>query len=414
MGVIMVFINIGAVANGFSVFLPYVIEEHGFSYTQGSNLITIRCFFSFVAMLVVDRYYKFFSLRTGSSIATFLTCVGFAIYAASDTYLMFCIGAALCGFAFSFGAMIAVSLLMGNWFEENKATAIGICAAGSGIATILLAPVTTLLVEGISLSAAFGIESLGFFICTVLMFLVIRDAPRGKEMPDAHVIAGNADIDIKERNVSEKQIQVSALERADSGISRDVLVFMVCASLLTGMTANTGVTHLAALYTADGYEPMMTAFLVSLMGIVLTVGKIAYGVLVDKMGGLGSTLIFTVILVLGHVLCVLSYTQNAVLGVSSAVLAGLGWPIGIMGPSVWAGDLARPEGYARALQIFQLGYSAGAMLFAGVPGIMADLAGGTYNSAYALMGVMLTVFACLMITAYKRQRRSAGINSASP
>ena len=152
---LLIFITMGTVSNGFSVYLPFIQAQRGLTHAQTSSLVTLRCLVAFVAMVVIGWYYKVFSIRVGTVIAAGCAGAAFFLYSVAGDYRTFCIGAAVSGLSYGFGSMIPVSILMARWFETHRALALSISATGSGIATIVLPPVTTRLVEGISMTGAF-------------------------------------------------------------------------------------------------------------------------------------------------------------------------------------------------------------------------------------------------------------------
>lgn len=60
---LLLFITMGTVSNGFSVYLPYIMDERGLTHAQTSSLVTLRCLTAFLAMLVIGcgttRRYRF-------------------------------------------------------------------------------------------------------------------------------------------------------------------------------------------------------------------------------------------------------------------------------------------------------------------------------------------------------------------
>ena len=88
-------------------------------------------------------YYQKVSIRVGTTIAAAAAGVSFLLYSAAEAYPLFCVGAAISGVSYGLGSMIPVSILINRWFYQHRALALSICASGSGIATIVLPPVTT-------------------------------------------------------------------------------------------------------------------------------------------------------------------------------------------------------------------------------------------------------------------------------
>lgn len=73
-GTLLLFITMGTVSNGFSIYLPYILEQHGFTNSQTSFLVTLRCLVSFLAMLGIGVYYQKVSIRMGTGLAA--ACAG--------------------------------------------------------------------------------------------------------------------------------------------------------------------------------------------------------------------------------------------------------------------------------------------------------------------------------------------------
>ena len=75
---LLLFVTMGTVSNGFSVYLPYIMEERGLTHAQTSSLVTLRCLVAFLAMLGIGVYYEKVSLRLGTGIAA--CCAGAAVW----------------------------------------------------------------------------------------------------------------------------------------------------------------------------------------------------------------------------------------------------------------------------------------------------------------------------------------------
>lgn len=390
---LLIFVTMGTVSNGFSVFLPYIKSIHGFTHAQTSHLITIRCLVALLSMLSIKFYYKKFSIRVGTVIAAVCAGIAFCIYSAAESYLTFCIGAAISGLSYGLGSMIPVSILMNKWFIEHRALAISICACGSGIATVVLPPVTTFLVESFSMKAAFGIEAVAIFIIDAVILLVLRNSPEEKKlMPYGY--EENAASETKEH-------------RGHSyGLNRKMWIFMGCTSLFMGALANPGFSHLSVLYTTEGYSPSVVAAIISGVGIMLALGKVICGQITDKIGGFKSSALFSIMLFIGNVLCCLSFTKSVGLCIATVPLLGMGYAIATVGPPVWASDLVSPDRYADTVRKFQIIYATGAFVFASVPGILADIF-GDYIPAYMLFAACTAMAFIFIVLTYKKDRENS-------
>ena len=176
---------------------------------------------------------------------------------------------------------------------------------------------------------------------------------------------------------------------------------MVC--VIMGGLSNPGFVHLSVLYTSEGYAPMTVAFLISLCGIVLTLGKVLCGGAADLMGGLKASLLFIGLLLAGLVMCCFAFTGSVPLAAIAVFLFGVGSPVCTVGIPVWAGDLSEPKDYPKTVRNLQLIYAAGAMLFASTPGVIADHL-GSYIPVYAIFAISLAGTAVCLIAAYRLRK----------
>ena len=386
----LLFITMGTASNGFSVYLPFIMAQRGLTNAQTSSLVTLRCLVSFFAMLSIGGFYRVFSIRVGTAVAAGCAGAAFLLYSAAGNYRTFCVGAAVSGLSYGFGSMIPVSILMARWFVKHRALALSICATGSGIATVVLPPVTTRLVEGLSMAAAFRIEAVFIFVLTAVIFLLLRNDPAEKGL----VPYGQAPVP-----------ETSAVADGPAAPSRSLtprmwaLMFLV--SLSMGGLANPGFSHLSVLYSSNGFPAMGVAVLISGTGLMITLGKLLYGETTDRIGGQRSSLLFGAILLAGHVLCCLAFTGSMALGVINVICLGIGYPIATIGPSVWAGDMSSPDNYPKVVRRLQVIYAGGALLFASVPGLLADRFGGSYIPAYILFSAFLSLSLVFLALAYR-------------
>lgn len=387
-GFLAIFVTIGEVSNGFSIFLPFIMKEHGLTHMQTSSLVTIRCIFSFLSMLCVGFYYKKLSLRQGIALAVAITGIAYFIYALAHTYLQFCIGAGLSGLSYGFGSMIPISILMSKWFTKHRSLALGICSAGSGLATIILPLINTFLIEAFTLSTAFFAEAAGSMVIFALAQLLLRNTPKEKGLK------------------SYGYEETETCKRGGSKLTPDYKMslaewILLCSICLTmGALANPGFSHLSALYTSAGFSAMSVASIISCIGLLTTLGKIGYGMISDRIGGKRTSILFGIILLAGHILCCLTFLHSVPVLVVNVVFIGVGYPLPAVGPSIWSGVMSSPLHYALAVRRAQLSFSAGAMIFAGIPGIIADHT-GSYIPAYIMFSVLLLVSLVLLAIAFR-------------
>ena len=394
-GTLLIFITMGAVSNAFSIYMPYIRDEFGLTNAQTSTLVTMRLVVAFVCMLLIGKYYDLFNIRVGGSLAAAFGGLTFLIYSFASDFTLFAVGAGVSGLAYGFGSMVPVSILMTRWFDDHKALAISICSAGSGLGSIILPPVVTGLLSTLSMPTMFRIEAAFILLCAAVIYLAIRNYPH--------------DMGLTRLGENRERLKQAAQENAapramKAPITKAVLILSCAGSFLMGAQGNPGIMHIPVLYTSEGFTAVFAATLMSIIGAALTVGKIVFGEVTDKIGGFRSSIIFFILLVLGNGLCCLAGTGNAVLGLTAVAVLGVGYSVSTIGPSIWAGDLSSEMEFPKTMRTFQIFYSLGALITASVPGILADRFSGSYVPAYVMFTAMALIASLLIVAAYFKKK----------
>ena len=394
-GTLMIFITMGAVSNGFSIYLPYIRDEFGLTNAQTSTLVTMRLLVAFGCMLLIGKYYDLLDLRLGMTLASAFGGLAFIIYSFASGYPLFALGAGISGIAYGMGSMVPVSILMHRWFDDHMALAISICSAGSGLGSIILPPVITGLLSSFSMRMVFLIEASFILICALLIFLMTRNYPQDMN---------TTRLGENRERLSAAAAESASARNAGSPITRTVLILSLMACFFMGAQGNPGIMHIPVLYTSAGFTAVFSATLMSIIGAALTVGKIVFGEITDKIGGFRSSLVFCVLLITGNAMCCLAGMGSPLISLIAVAILGIGYSVSTIGPSIWAGDLSSENEFSRIMRIFQLSYSAGALITASMPGILADRFGGSYVPAFIMFTVITVLASVLIVTAYRLKK----------
>ena len=389
---LLLFCTVGLATSAFSVFQPYLIEAGGMSNTQGSAMLTVRSLSAFFAIWFVEKAFKRTGLRLGVTLAAVGSAASFALFGLSRGFIGYSIAAAVAGAAYGLGGMVPVSMLIDRWFQSHKAAALGICAAGTGAATIVAPPLLTVLIRSTSLKTAFLLEAAFVALAAVAVFALLRNSPEEK---------GLAPVKSEDLNAAR------AVREREGILNRGAIPTMLLAMLLLGAIANPGFSHLSVLYKGEGFDAMTVSFLISFVGVALTAGKCVYGEITDRLGAYKSGYLFFTMLVAGEILCCFAGSGSMAAAVASMGFLGLGLPLSTVGLSVFAADFSNAKTHGKLLRHFQMAYMAGGLLFGPVPGMMADAA-GSYIPAYVVLSVCAAAAMALVQATYRRMRTPAG------
>ena len=385
--------NMGLCSNILTVYLPFV-EDTGISGSQGSAILSIRCLFSFLSVFFVSCYYRRVSLRMGVGIATVLGALAALLFSVSTSAAMYFTAAAVAGIAYGLGSTIPMSLLITNWFEEQRGLAMGICSAGSGMSTVLFSPVLTALAKHVSLRAAFLFQALFMLLSAVLLYLLLRETPAQKGLRPYGADA------IRETTVR----HTGSADLAVAG-----WLMMIPAILVVGGTGQASCGHLSILLTTGGYGAETAAAAASIFGFSLVLSKFLFGGIADRIGTKKTSVLFFGIFAAGCLMALLLDGKSAVTGYQLAAVMGFGSPIFAVGVPLWAAELSTAGSYERTLKWFQVLYAAGGIVFSAIPGMIGDRT-GEYVSSYILFAAVALVSLGLLLLTYRINGRDVRRN----
>ena len=386
-GTIMLFANIGLGINVFSAFQPHLMAQVGLSNTQGAFLITVRSFFALLGMTTAGLAVGWLGLRRGCSLSLLLLAASCFLFGAADSFVLCCLASAMVGLSYAWAGVIPLSLLMSNWFQDRQALALGIASAGTGLATILAPVPFTALIERFSLRLSFWTEGTIIALLALAFWLLVRDRPEEKGL-SPYRTGGHRDLPPQPHPAPK------GLTKLDQGL---VLLVSFC----VGASTSLGISNFGVLYSTAGYDADTVARLISIMGLCMMAGKVAYGQAADRLGGRICNYLLYILVLGGYGLCCLAEAGSVPLAYLAMVISGLGLPLSAVAQPIWARDLWGDEGYARGLKWIQSLYALGIFLMGTVPGALADRT-GSYVPAYGLFWGMLLLSLVLLGFVYEK------------
>lgn len=390
---LLLLVSGGLAVNAFSVAQPYILAQNGFTNTQTSMITTVRAAAYLGCMALMPRFYGRLGYRWGTAAAALFGVLAFVLFGAAKQLWTYYLAGLVAGLSYGFGSMVPVSILITRWFREKHGLALGICAAGTGLAAVLFSPLMTAMIEKYSLAVYFYVMAGVSLLLTLLIFLLVRESPEGcgKTAYGAAVQAENTE---------------AASGGAELSCGRWTALFVSMCFL--GAIASPGFTHMMILFTTDGIPESTAALCVSIFGLALMLGKCVYGEACDLLGAKRANWIFGAILSAGLILCTLSGLASRPLALTAAVLYGFGVPMSTVGLSVWAEAFSGAKRYDGVIRLFQTGYGLGALVFSFMPGLFAD-ACGSYAPSY-LVFLAFGVFSLLVVqSTYRRTARSRSV-----
>ena len=174
---LLLLVSGGLAVNAFSVAQPYILAQNGFTNTQTSMITTVRAAAYLGCMALMPRFYGRLGYRWGTAAAALFGVLAFVLFGAAKQLWTYYLAGLVAGLSYGFGSMVPVSILITRWFREKHGLALGICAAGTGLAAVLFSPLMTALIEKYSLAVCFYAMAGVSLLLTLLVFLLVRESP---------------------------------------------------------------------------------------------------------------------------------------------------------------------------------------------------------------------------------------------
>ena len=133
---LLLLVSGGLAVNAFSVAQPYILAQNGFTNTQTSMITTVRAAAYLGCMALMPRFYGRLGYRWGTAAAALFGVLAFVLFGAAKQLWTYYLAGLVAGLSYGFGSMVPVSILITRWFREKHGLALGICAAGTGLAAV--------------------------------------------------------------------------------------------------------------------------------------------------------------------------------------------------------------------------------------------------------------------------------------
>ena len=330
---------LGVVQNGRGVFYNAVCTDLGIETSAFTLYSLFHGIGSFLCMPFAVRFFNRVHPRIALTAAVVLFCGTTALMGSVSTLPAFWILGFLQGAGGSLLIFFICPLLISNWFQKHYGMAMGISAAFSGLAGVLINPLLSAVIESAGWRTGYRVQGLLAFALAMTAVLLIRSRrPEdvgmtrlgAEEEPESVPAAGEAG-----QTPSDEEVQVSARDRR-------VLIWVMLFTVLVSVT-NAYNQHFAKYAVTIGLSPAVGAMLVS-CGMVGNIGsKFGIGALNDRIGT-PKTLLWS-LLAMGLGFGGMIVGAANFLLYPSAVLAGICMPLCSMCVPMLARHLYSPAVY---------------------------------------------------------------------
>ncbi|MCL1036152.1 OFA family MFS transporter [Shewanella corallii] len=363
-----------------SVFKQSLVEQ-GWSNADASMPYTVATICFALSLLVAGNLQDRMGPRKVLILGTIMVGLGMIIssFATSPMTLLLSFGVITgCGIGFGYACLSPAAM---KWFHPSKKGLVnGLIAAGFGLAAVYLAPLTSVLIEGFGINTSFLILGLGVLAIAVPLACTINNPPADyvPEAPAGYKAkSGSAEVSMGWREMVKTPQFYS-------------LWMMYALASSAGLMVIGNITSIAVKQA----NLTQAAFLVVVLAIFNSGGRVAAGILSDKIGGVKTLLL--AFIMQGVNMAMFSTYDNEIMLMVGAALAGVGYgTLLAVFPSITA-DYYGLKNYGGNYGVLYTAWGVSGFIGPVVAATAVDMT-GNYVMAYTICAVMLAVAVVLAL-----------------
>ncbi|WP_394856928.1 OFA family MFS transporter [Vibrio cholerae] len=365
-----------------SVFNKALVTDFGWSAADASSPYAIATIAFSACLLVAGILQDRMGPRNILILGTTLTGLGMIASGFASSVLMLNLTfGVMTGAGIGFGyACLSPSAM--KWFHPSKKGMVnGLIAAGFGLAAIYLAPLTSALITHLGIQTSFMILGAGVLAIAVPLACTINNPPAGYVPAEPKLKAGQeAKVVAKVANLSWKAMLKTPQFYA--------LWLMYALAASVGLMIIGNITNIASVQA----NLPNAVYLASILAIFNSGGRVAAGILSDKIGGV-RTLLLAFLLQGGNMVLFATFDSEFTLIIGTAIAAvGYGTLLAVF-PSITA-EFYGLKNYGTNYGVLYTSWGIGGAIGAAVVGYSMTHGGG-YNLAYTISAAMMAV--CILL-----------------
>ncbi|WP_217538430.1 L-lactate MFS transporter [Vibrio metschnikovii] len=365
-----------------SVFNKALVNDFGWSAADASSPYALATIAFSVSLLIAGVLQDKMGPRNILILGTSLTGLGMIAsgFVSSVTMLNITFGI-IAGAGIGFGyACLSPSAM--KWFHPSKKGMVnGLIAAGFGLAAIYLAPLTSALITHYGIQTSFILLGIGVLVIAVPLACTINNPPSDYVPAEPTLKAGQQAKKVSINN----DMTWRAMLRTPQFYALWVM-YALAASV--GLMIIGNITNIASVQASLPNA----VYLASILAIFNSGGRIAAGVLSDKIGGV-KTLLIAFLLQGANMMLFAQFDSEWTLIIGTAIAAvGYGTLLAVF-PSITA-EFYGLKNYGTNYGVLYTSWGIGGAIGAAVVGYSMTYGGG-YQLAYSISAAMMAL--CILL-----------------
>lgn len=399
------------VNGSFSVYYLALLENFGWSHSDGASIASANFLVYALAAPFVGFAFDHFGPRLLMPLGGALVGVGLLLSGFGNSlwnlYLSYGVITALGQGALGF---VGHNALISFWFVRRRATAIGIASMGQGLGSLIMIPLTELLISRIGWRQTF--MATGGLILLALVpanaLLQRRDPQNVGQLPD-----GDSGPASEHSNPPAHKSSPQRDWTLRAALVSSPFWCITMGHLALGTALFMINTHIVAHLVSLGFDKLLAAFVAGLIGFVRIGGTVLWGLVSDKLGR-DQTYAFAILVTLAGLGCLIAMSGSSPMWFVylAAVLYSIGHSAGNPTYGSVIADIFSGRKVGLIFGFLEISFGLGSAFGAWVGGYLFDLT-GTYSWPFSLCLLCFAVSGLAIHVCLKWQTQQTSASAPS-
>ena len=287
------------------------------------------------------------------------------------------------------GTVVALIPVVSRWFDKKRGIAIGIATSGTGLGTLVVAPLAAYLISNLGWRMSYMVLGLVAWLVVISLAMLLKRDPREiGDLPDG-VKSSVTRGELMDREVDSQQLGLSigqALRNKNFWLMFTIwLSFGVCLSLI--------MTHIVPHATDLGISPIQASTILSLIGGFQILSRLSVGRISDIVGRRVPGIICALMGIVALIWLIQSH--ELWMFYLFAIIFGTAYGgIGVINLTL-VSDIFGRRSLGAIMGVLEVGFATGSAIGAVLGGFIFDMA-GSYVIAFVIgTATLLTTALCI-------------------
>jgi len=280
-GFLLMAVNGGGVFYAFGIFFPEMTADLGWARGAGAAAFSIFMIMTGAMAAPVGLIITKVGIRKVMAVGNIMMVTALVLMSTvTEVWQLYLVYGILAGIAIVSSGYIPVITMANNWFTRRRALAIGICLAGVGVGTLVLAPVIRYLIDLLGWRQAWlALAGIDFTIALLPAVTLARAKPEDMgQVPDGIVVT-----DEETSTPIVRRVYSTPVDWGTKAALKAPAIWLAAAMMAANMFAGGTLSAHQVAYLQDvGVSPIVAASAIGLLVGISTLGRLSGGALGDR------------------------------------------------------------------------------------------------------------------------------------